>query len=147
MVGSAAVPLESQPVQFQASGTLGSLTVGQQAHIARRFGAYGQLRDLAAGGSIIVPDRPILDHYTLVHYSRLDVEVEEYPVKLTKNQAEILFEDAGLLGEGEIVGREVRPYVVVATSDEVTTMRVVMFGGTVVLVEESLYFAAVEATS
>lgn len=141
------MPLESQPVQFYASGTLGNLTVGQQAHIAQRFGLYGQLRDLAAGGSMIVPDRVILNPYTLAHYSLLDVDVEEYPVKLTKKQAEVLLQDARFSGEGEIVGGEIRPYVVVATSDEVTTMRLVLFQDTVVVVEESLYSAVVRDAS
>jgi hypothetical protein len=134
-------------VQFHASGSLGTLTVDQQPHVAERFGLYGQLRDLAAGGSIIVPGRSILDAYTLAHYSRLDVEVQDYPAKLTRKQAEALLEEARFSGAGEMVGREVRPYVVVATSEEVGTMRVVLFKDTVFVVEESLYATAVEATS
>mgnify|MGYP001552526164 CR=1 FL=1 len=140
------VPLESQPVQFHASGSLGVLTVDQQPHIAQRFGLYGQLRDLAAGGSVIVPERSILDPYTLVHYARLEVDVQDYSAKLTRKQAEALLENTRFSGDGEIVGREVRPYVVVATSEEIGTMRVVLFKDTVFVVEESLYATVVEAT-
>lgn len=141
------MPLESQPVQFHASGTLGNLTVDQQPHIAQRFGLYGQLRDLAAGGAVILPGRSTLDPYTLAHYSLLEVEVQDYPAKLTKKQAEVLLEDTRFSGHSEIIGREIRPYVVVAVSDEIGTVRVVLFKDMVLVVEESLYAAAVEATS
>ena len=149
LAGSVAVPLESQPVLFRASGSLDSLIVSEQAHLSQRFGLYGQLRDLAGGGSVIVPDLSILDRYTLVHFSLLDVEVEDYPVELTKEQAEVLLQDVRFSGEGEIVisGRDVRPYVVVGTSDAISTMRVVLFDDTVFVVEESLYAAVVGTTS
>ena len=147
LVGSAVVPLESQPVQFSASGTLGSLTVSQQPHVAERFGLYGQLRDLAAGGSVIVPRRPILDPYTLAHYSLVEVDVQDFPGKLTAKQAEVLLEDTRFSGNSETVGRDVRPYVIVAASDTIGTMRLVFFEDMVLVVEESLYTAAVEATS
>lgn len=144
-----AVPLESQPVLIRGSGSLDSLIVSEQAHLVERFGLYGQLRDLAGGGSVIVPEPPILDHYTLIHFTLVDVEVEDYPVELTEEQAEALLQDVRFAGEGEMVisGRDVYPYVVVATSDAVSAMRVVLFGDTVFIVEESLYAAVVGTTS
>ncbi len=149
LAGSVAVPLESQPVLFRESGRLGSLIVSEQAHVVKRFGLYGQLRDLVGGGSVIVPDLPILDRYTLVHFSKVDVEVEDYPVELTEEQAEALMQDVRFSGEGEMVisGRNVYPYVVVGTSDAMSTMRVVLFGDTVFIVEESLYAAVMGTAS
>ena len=149
LAGSVAVPLESQPVLFRGSGSLGSLIVSEQAHVIKRFGLYGQLRDLVGGGSVIVPDMPILDRYTLVHFSKVDVEVEDYPVELTEEQAEALMQDVRFSGEGEMVisSRDVYPYVVVGTSDAMSTMRVVLFGDTVFIVEESLYAEVVGTAS
>jgi hypothetical protein len=143
VAGSATVPLVSQPVRIHGSESLGTLSTDGHEHLARRFGVYGQLRDLAAGGAITVPDQRILDDYTLAHYSLLEVAVEDYPVELTDGQAQILLENTRFSGETEVVGRKMRPYVVVSASDEVTALRLVLFGDALFIVEESLY-AAVE---
>jgi hypothetical protein len=71
--GELAVPAESRSVRAHSSGTLGGLLPEEQEHVRERYQLYGQLRDLAAGGTIVVP-RDLLDTATLRFLSGMEVE-------------------------------------------------------------------------
>ncbi len=70
----AVVPGSSQALVTHSGSGLGSIISEEQPHVATRYQLYGQLREIAAGGSIRVPAN-VLDDYTLEHLSRLDVDL------------------------------------------------------------------------
>jgi hypothetical protein len=68
-----AVPAESRSLRIHSGGTLGELLPEEHKPVRERYQLYGQLRDLAFGGTIVIP-RDLLDTATLEYLSGLAVE-------------------------------------------------------------------------
>lgn len=134
-----ALPGNSQPIRQHGSG-LGDFLGGEQRHVAERYEAYGELRDLAAGGSIVIP-RKVLDAYTLTQLSDLTVT----KVAGRRRVAEAALETAGpfQLHEGTTeltMGGEKVPYVIAVMDPGASEFVAVVTrrSGTILIVDRAL---------
>ncbi len=134
-------PLVSQPVRPHDEATLDHLIATEQAHLSNNYRLYAELRELAAGGAIVVPPVPILAPYTLEGLSLLEVLTEDYDPELGGATAAPLLDDVRYTGETETeIGRETRPYVVAVPSGGTpAVLRLVLVDGSVVVVDDAEY--------
>ncbi len=113
-----AVPPESRSVRTHSSGTLGGLLSDEHDFVKQRYQLYGQLRDVAPGGAIVIPS-DLLDTRTLQYLSGLEVErsgglrrVDESALERLPDAIRYRDVTEPTVGSGELY-----PYVVAVTDD------------------------------
>jgi len=117
--GELAVPEESRSVRTHSSGTLGGLLPEEQEHVRQRYQLYGQLRDLASGGTIVVPP-DLLDSATLQYLSGMEVERSGDRRRVTEATLRrlpdtIRYRD---MTEPTVRSSDLYPYVVAVSGDD-----------------------------
>ncbi len=116
--GELAVPAESRGVRFHSGGTLGELLPEEHEHVRERYQLYGQLRDLAFGGTIVVPG-DVLNTATLRYLSGLDVERSDdsrrVPEATLQRLPDVVRYRA--VTEPTVGSAELYPYVVAVAAD------------------------------
>ncbi len=137
-------PLVSQPVRPHDEAALDHLIATEQAHLSNNYRLYAELRELAAGGAIVVPPAEILASYTLEGLSLLEVRTEDYDPELSGEVAAPLLDGVLFTGETETeLGGETRPYIVAAPSGrEPAVLRLLLVDGSVIVVDDAEYRAS-----
>jgi hypothetical protein len=76
------LPEHAQPVKWHAEPDLGRLVFEERPSVALRFGVYERLREVASGGTLIVPTDGVLDPHVARGLANVTVDVADYDAQI-----------------------------------------------------------------
>ena len=127
---------ETRGLMFHDGGSLSEATATDPTRFRGRYWIASITHDVAFGGTVVVPDRSLIEGYRFRNLADVEIKVEDYDPSLTAGMVSSLQGLPTVDGLGNIIGRfDFKPFRVV-WSDEglpVPVLRLWYFG-------EMMYF-------
>ncbi len=135
------LPPPSSGIRGHPDERLSTLGRIEQPTIWRLSGFATAVHDVARSGQVVVPAEGMVDPLLLENLAQVDIVVDEYDSFLVGDPATVFAGYSRMSGVGFVAeGGDPVPWIVVwdDESDAVTSIRLFMYGRTVVLVDEHL---------
>lgn len=138
------IPTKAGAIHIHSGGDPASLIATEQLHLATNYGLYADLRELAPGATLILPEEPLLDPYVISGLALVDVEMALYDPAAPWLSNELQGASASGLVEVSVDGGfEDRPYVIRPFGESTPVLRLVTAGDTLVILDDATYRRAV----
>lgn len=139
------LPDQAEALLARDDGELRTLVSTEAVPARERYWITASLHEVASGGTLIVPEKGLVDTYHYLNFTEMDLRVEGYDSQLTGPEAAAIagfpnIEGLGMLHPTLQPAQPHHPFVVAWLDDEgpAPTMRVLYRGDTVYLVDDRI---------